>query len=216
MKKVIICGASGMVGGIVLRACLASSEIEKVYSIVRKPSGKTDSKLKEIVHKDFSDFSSIKEYFEGIDIGHFCVGVYTGQVDDDLFKKITVDFAKEFGNALKENSPNATLCFLSGAGADLKEKSRMSFAKYKGMAENHLMSQKTGKLYIFRPAYIYPVEKRKAPNFTYSISRKLYPLFKRVYSSGVITSQELANGMFKAGLSGAEKVILENNDIKKI
>lgn len=216
MKKIIITGASGMVGGIIVREALNSSEIEKVTSIVRKPSGQKHAKLEEVVHGDFNDYTKKNSHFKDQDAAYFCIGVYTGAVEDDKFKMITVDFAKSFGDAIKQNSPQAILCFLSGQGADLKEKSRMSFARYKGMAENYLMSLNLGGLHIFRPAYIYPVEKREEPNLAYRTYRKLYPVLKNIMPSSVITSEQLAKSIFRAGLNGAEKTILENEDIKKV
>ena len=154
--------------------------------------------------------------FENVDAAYFCIGAYTGKVPDDKFKVITVDFAKSFGDAIKQSSPQAILCFLSGQGADLKEKSRMSFARYKGMAENYLMSLDLGGLHIFRPGYIYPVEKRKEPNLAYRIYRSLYPVLNKIFPSAAITSEQLAKSMFKAGLEGTGKTILENEEIKKV
>lgn len=216
MKKIIITGASGMVGGIILREALNSSEIEKVTSIVRKPSGQQHDKLEEVVHDNFNDYKKINHLFENQDAAYFCIGVYTGAVSDDKFKMITVDFAKAFGDAVKQNSPQAILCFLSGAGADLKEKSRMSFARYKGMAENYLMSLNLGGLHIFRPGYIYPVEKREEPNLAYRIYRRLYPILNKLIPSSAITSEQLAKSMFRAGLYGTTQTILENEDIKQV
>lgn len=216
MKKIILTGATGMVGGIVQRECLAANEVEKVTSIVRRPLGATHPKLEEIIHKDFMDFSSIEEHFKEQDVAHFCIGAYTGAVPDEVFKKITFEFVQVFADTLKTHSPQATFCLLSGNGADQTEKSRVSFAKYKGMAENYLISKKFEQLYLFRPAYIYPVEKREEPNLMYRISRRLYPLLKAVYPSSAITSERLGKAMFKAGMSGASKMILENQDIKEV
>ncbi|MEO0469603.1 MAG: NAD-dependent epimerase/dehydratase family protein [Bacteroidota bacterium] len=214
MKKVLIVGATGMVGTIILRHCLESDTVASVSVISRRSLQINHPKLKEIIHDDFSDYSGLAHCFQDIDIAHFCIGVYTGQVPDAEFKKITVDYAIAFADAVKLHSSNAVLCFLSGAGADLTEKSRISFARYKGMAENYLLKRDFSELYIFRPAYIYPVEKRKEPNVSYRIFRSLYPLMKRIYSSSVITSEELGLAMFKAGLEGAPKSILENVEIK--
>jgi len=165
------------------------------------------------LHRDFSNYSNITHHFEEVNAAYFCIGAYTGAVDKNLFKKITVDFACAFADALKANSPNAVFCFLSGSGADQTEKSRIAFAKFKGIAENYLLDKNFERLYIFRPAYIYPVEKRKEPNITYSISRALYPLIKLFGKKGNIKSTELAQAMYKAGLYGAEKSILENQEI---
>lgn len=216
MKNVIITGATGMIGGIVLRECLNSAEIGKVISIVRRPSKLKHPKLKEVVHTNFMNYKGVEHHFKNIDTAYFCIGVYTGAIPDDKFKQITVDFTTVFADVLKQKSPNATFCLLSGQGADQTEKSRMSFAKYKGMAENYLIQQDFGDLYIFRPAYIYPVEQREEPNFMYKMYRKLYPALKNIFPSTVITSEQLGKGMFKAGIQGAEKMVLENQDIKKV
>ncbi len=216
MKKVIITGATGMVGGIILRECLDSSDIETVISLSRKPTGISHPKLQEVIHADFLDYTGLESHFKEVDIAHFCIGVYTGQVPDAKFKEITVDVTAAFAEMLFSNSPQATFCFLSGAGADPQEKSRMSFARYKGMAENHLIKRGFGRLFIFRPAYIYPVQKRKEPNITYRISRWLYPVLKSVMSTSVIPSETLGKAMFQAGITGAATTVLENEAIKNI
>ncbi len=216
MKKIIIAGASGMVGSIVLRECLDSPEVSEVTSLVRRSSGMNHPKLREIIHQDFLNFSEIKEHFAGQDIAHFCIGVYTGAVSDDKFKIITVDMAQSFADAVLEGNPNVTFCLLSGAGADPQEKSRVAFARYKGVAENYLIAKGFKGLNIFRPAYIYPVEKRLSPNLMYSLSRRLYPLLKNVMPGSVITSEELGKAIFKAGIEGANHGILENTAIKKL
>ncbi|NOU58530.1 NAD(P)H-binding protein [Marinifilum caeruleilacunae] len=212
MKNVIITGASGMTGGIVLEHCLESSEIDKVTSFVRKPSGIKHPKLKEIVLSNFLDYSEYVEEFKNVHAVYFCIGVYTGAVPDQIFREITVDYSNEFVDNLKAHSSNANFCFLSGGGADNSEKSRMSFARYKGMAENYMFAN-LNNAYTFRPGYIYPVKKRKEPNFSYRISRRLYPLIKLFGKNASIKSTELAYAMFKAGLRGTPKKVLENRDI---
>ncbi|MFC2101204.1 NAD(P)H-binding protein [Bacteroidota bacterium] len=215
-KNVIITGATGMTGSLVLQECLSSSEIEKATSIARHPSGITHEKLTEIIHNDFTDFSTIEAYFKNQDIAYYCIGVYSGTVPREEFSKITVDFTKAFAEKLKKHNPAATFCFLSGQGADQSEKSHIMFARDKGIAENFLINQKFGQTYIFRPAYIYPVSPRKEPNVGYRITRALYPVLKRIYPKGVITSKELAHAIFNTGLKGGNKTIIENQDIKRI
>ena len=205
-----------MVGGIVLRECLNSAEIGKITSMVRRPSGVNHPKLEEVIHPDFMSYEGAESHFENIDAAYFCIGAYSGAVPDDKFKQITVDFTTVFADALKQKSPKATFCLLSGQGADQAEKSRVPFAKYKGMAENYLIKQGFGNLYIFRPAYIYPVEQREEPNLMYRVSRKLYPFLKNILPSMLITSEQLGQAIFKAGIQGAEKMVLENQDIKKV
>ena len=216
MKKVLIAGSSGMIGGLILKHCLDSDQISEVILIIRKNSGLNHPKLRKIIHRDFTDFSPIVSVFQNIDTAFFCVGVYTGSVPDVEFKKITVDYAKAFADALKSQSPGATLCFLSGQGADKTEKSRISFARYKGMAENYLEKKSFSRLYIFRPSYIYPVEKRKEPNISYSIMRSLYPLIKLFGRNASIKSTELAEAMFHAGMNGFNQTIIENIEIFRL
>ena len=213
--KVIIAGGTGMVGELVLKYCLNSPKTTEVVSLVRKPATSNHPKLKEIIIRDFEDYAVYRDLFQKVEAAFFCIGVYTGQVRDALFRKITVDYAVAFANALAENSPQARLCLLSGAGADRTEQSRTAFAKYKGMAENQITALEL-EFYAFRPAYIYPVTPRPEPNFMYKISRTLYPLLKLLGEKFSIKSTELAEAMFKVGVAGAEKEILENKDILKI
>ncbi len=204
-----------MVGSLILEECLSSNEIEKVVSLVRRKSNKSHPKLHEVIIDDFTDYSAQQALFNNIDAAFFCIGVYTGQVPDQEFKTITVDYAVSFGEALKNNSPDANLCLLSGAGADRTEKSKTAFARYKGIAENKI-SKLDLNFYAFRPAYIYPVTPRKEPNILYSISRAFYPLIKLFGKNASIRSSDLAAAMFKVGMIGAEKEILENRDILEI
>lgn len=216
MKKVVIAGASGMICGIVLQHCLASTEIAEIISIVRKPSTVKHHKLKEVVLQNFIDYTSIQNSLTNCDIAYFCIGVYTGAVPDNEFKKITVDYTIAFADAMKQNSTNATICFLSGEGADRNEKSKIAFARYKGIAENYLINKAFQQLYIFRPAYIYPVQKRKEPNLFYAFLRFIYPVVKSLISKHSITSEQLGKVMFATGLKGSSINTFENMDIKKL
>lgn len=215
MKNAIITGATGMIGGLILDQCLESPDIGKVTAIVRKSTGISHEKLTEVIHMDFNDFSSIAPCFENQDIAWYCLGVYTGAVDRDTFRKITTDYTRAFAQTLKSQSPHSAFCFLSGMGADRSEKSRMMFARDKGAAENYLEEKGFEQLTIFRPGYIYPVTPRREPNLSYRIMRFLYPLYKRVHANGVIASIDLARAMFRAGLYGETKRVLENRDIRE-
>jgi len=210
--KAIITGGTGMIGNLILNHCLDSAKISEVISLVRKPKGTAHAKLKEVVVKDFTDYSQHQALFQNVDFAFFCIGVYTGQVEDELFKKITVDYAVEFASALKEKSPKSTFCFLSGGGSDRTEKSRTAFARYKGMAENQIHDLGLN-FHSFRPAYIYPVTARKEPNLMYRFSRTLYPVIKLFGDNVSIKSTELAAAMFNVAMNGADQEILENKDI---
>ncbi|MBC8173474.1 MAG: NAD(P)H-binding protein [Chitinophagales bacterium] len=214
MKNVIITGASGMIGGIILQNCLQNKDIKQVTSIVRKKSGIENPKLNEVIHTDFSDFSPISRQLKGYDICFYCIGVYTGEVNRDTFREITVDYTKAFAEVLRKENAKTTFCFLSGQGADRKEKSRLMFAKDKGIAENILLGLSFDQLYIFRPGYIYPVTPRKEPNLTYRMMRVLYKyILSKVYPQVAVTSEGLAKVMTHAGLYRGNKTTYENKDI---
>lgn len=215
MKKVLIFGANGMTGDLILQKCLQLNDINEVITITRKELQIKHPKLTSIIHDNFLNFDAITSNFENIDICYYCLGVYTGAVPNDLFFQITVDYTKVIADQLKFKSPNICFCFLSGMGADLTERSKMPFAKAKGMAENYLLKLGFEKLVIFRPGYIYPVTKRREPNFFYTLSRWLYPILKIMYPGIGLSSEQLASAMFKAGFITTPSVILENNAIKK-
>jgi len=216
MKRVIITGSNGMIGGLLLQMSLAADEVSSVTTLVRRSSGIVHPKLREIVHNDFLDYTSVEELFKNQDVCFFCIGVYTGQVPKDEFVRITVDFTKAFAEALKRFSPQAAFCFLSGGGADPKEKSRVLFAREKGKAENILLKLGFKATYIFRPGYIYPVTPRREPNFSYKVFRVLYKYVLAYVLPGVgITSEQLAAAMFDIGLHGGLKVIYENAELRK-
>ena len=149
------------------------------------------------------------------DVDHilFCVGVYTGAVPRDLFREITVDYPVELARKHLEANPKGSFSLLSGQGADRSEKSRMMFAEDKGAAENLLSTMYAGTFYTFRPGYIYPVEKRVEPNFSYKLSRSLYPLLKHLGPKFSITSHQLAEGIFTSVVRTPDQEILENHEI---
>jgi len=214
--KVLITGSTGMIGKIILDLCIQSDKVSEVVTIVRKSSNdQADNKCKELIINDFTTYDDRSELFQDVDVAFFCIGVYTGQVSDEEFKKIMVDYAVNFAKLLKKQSPNARYCLLSGAGADRTEKRRAAFGRYKGMAENQIAA--TGiEFYTFRPGYIYPVEKRKEPNMMYSVMRSLYPLVKLFGKNASIKSTELAEAMFLVGIKGGNQEIYENRDMLKL
>jgi len=215
MKSALITGSTGMIGNLVLQLCLENQDISAVTSLVRKPSGITHAKLIEIIIDDFSALDQDAGYLESIDIVYYCLGVYTGTVDREEFRKITVEYPETLAKVLCSKSSDITFCLLSGAGADRKETSRMMFAQDKGIIENRLSTMGFKAFHVFRPGYIYPVTPRKEPNLTYRLPRFLYPLIKLFGSNASIKSTELAASMFKVGLHGSDKEIFENRDILK-
>ena len=216
-KRLVIVGATGMVGGYALRYALDHPAVESVTAIVRKKLDISHPKLREVVHRDFADCSPLAETLAAQDAAIFCLGAYTGAVSDAELRTVTVDYPIEFARVLHASSPGAAFSFLSGSGADPTERSRMPFARYKGKAENALLAAGFPHVYIFRPAYIYPVEPRKEPNFTYRLLRRIYPVFRVLFPNQVIRADDLARAMVAAvvdetGQRGGP--VFENRDIR--
>jgi len=180
-KRLVIVGATGMVGGYVLRYALDHAAVGGVTAVGRKPTGITHPKLTEVLHQDFADCSGLAGALSGQDAAIFCLGAYTGAVSDADLRRVTVDYAVEFARVFHDSSPGATFEFLSGGGADPTGRSRMAFAQYKGEAENALTAAGFPAVYIFRPTYIYPVQPRREPTFNYRVLRAIYPVFRLLF-----------------------------------
>lgn len=215
IKNVLITGPTGMIGGMALEYALKRRDVGRVTIITRRKTGIKHKKLLEVIHEDFMDYSAISDHLRELDVVIYCIGVYTGGVPEKEHEHITVDFTKSFAKAVLNHSKALTFCFLSGAGADRKEKSRMIFARSKGKAENFLLKQKFKAVYFFRPGYIYPVKKRKEPNFGYKVYRFLWPVLGNIMPNMGINSDWLAHTMVDVGLKGNKKHTLENKDIRE-
>lgn len=215
MKKVIITGASGMIGGHILQQSLDNETVGQVISIGRKTLDIQHAKLVQVIHTDMEDYSAIAEHLKGVDACFYCIGVYTGSVPDDQFTKIMTDYPVQFGKAIKGASPEVVFCLLSGQGADQTEKSRFIFARSRGKAENQLKALNFSRFHTFRPGYIYPVVKRKEPNFSYKLFRFLWPVLRMLIPNMGVASDHLAAAMLKTGLEGHELEVFENRDIRK-
>ena len=219
LKRLVIVGATGMVGGYALRYALDHPSVGAATAIGRKPTGITHPKLNEVLHQDFADCSALAGALSGQDAAIFCLGVYTGAVPDAELRRITVDYAVEFARVLRGSSPNATFAFLSGAGADTTGRSRIAFARYKGEAEKALSAAGFPRVYMFRPGYIYPVQPRKEPNVSYRLLRALYPVFRVLFPNLVIRADDLARTMVDVAVRGAGEgrtLVLENRDIRHL
>src|SRR5580700_11439159 len=191
-KRLVIVGATGMVGGYALRYAIDHPLVAHVTVIGRRKLGISHPKLDQVLHQDFTDCSALAGVLSDQGGAVFCLGTYTGSVPDTELRKITVDYTVEFARVLRGSSPGAAFSFLSGNGADPTGRSRIPFARYKGEAENALLAAGFPHVYLFRPAYIYPVEPRKEPNFSYRLLRGIYPVFRVLFPNLVIRADDLA------------------------
>lgn len=215
-QNVVILGGTGMVGGLVLRQALDHEEVGRVTSIGRRSTGVVHSKLEEVIHDDLDDWSAIADVLRDQDAAIFCLGAYTGAVEDGELRRLTVDAVASFADAFHAVTQRAAFCLLSGAGADQSERSRVAFARYKGMAENKILGRGFDRVHLFRPGYIYPVSPRVEPSVMYRMMRAVYPLLERIYPMAGIRSDALASVMLDAAIGGTpehESPVFEHRDI---
>jgi uncharacterized protein YbjT (DUF2867 family) len=218
-KRLVIVGATGMVGGYALLCALDNSAVNSVTSIGRKALGISHPKLKEVLHQNFADCSTLADALLDQDAAVYCLGTYTGSVSDAELRAITADYTIEFARVLRNSSPNAAFSFLSGNGADPTGRSRLAFARYKGQAEKALLAAGFPRVYLYRPAYIYPVQPRKEPTFSYRLLRAVYPVFRLLFPNQVIRADELAWAMVNVVLRQTQErqdLVFENRDIRSM
>jgi uncharacterized protein YbjT (DUF2867 family) len=218
-NRLVIVGATGMVGGYALRYALDNSEVKSVTSIGRKTVGISHPKLEQVLHQNFANCSPLANVLSNQDAVVYCLGTYTGSVSDDQLRVITADYAIEFARVFRDSSPDAAFSFLSGNGADPTGRSRLAFARYKGQAEKLLLAVGFPRVYLFRPAFIYPVEPRKEPNFNYRLIRAIYPVFRVLLPNQVIRADDLARAMVDVVLRQTQErqgVVFENRDIRSM
>jgi uncharacterized protein YbjT (DUF2867 family) len=216
-KHLVIVGATGMVGGYGLRYALDHAAVGSVTSVGRRKLGISHPKLQELLHKNFADCSALADALSGQDAAVYCLGTYTGSVSDAELRAITADYTIEFARVLNSSSSNAAFSFLSGNGADPTGRSRLAFARYKGQAEKALLAAGFPRVYLFRPAYIYPVEPRKEPTFSYRMLRAVYPVFQVLFPNQAIRADDLARAMVDVVLRQTEEresLVFENRDIR--
>jgi uncharacterized protein YbjT (DUF2867 family) len=220
-KRLVMAGATGMVGGYALRYALGNPAVKSVTSIGRKRLGIRHPKLQEVVHENFADCSALADTLSEQDAAVYCLGTYTGSVSDAQLRVITADYTIEFARVLRRSSPNAVFSFLSGHGADPTGKSRFAFARYKGEAEKALEANGFPRAYLFRPSYIYPVEPRKEPNLSYRLMHAIYPVFRLLFPNQVIRADDLAWAMVDVVTTERQglvlrSLVLENRAVRDI
>jgi uncharacterized protein YbjT (DUF2867 family) len=217
-KNLVIVGATGMVRGYALRYALDHPAVGRATTIWRRRVGISHPKLKEALHQDFAECSTLAEVLSDQDAAIFCLGAYTGAVSDTELRTITVDYTIEFARVLHGSSPDVAFAFLSGSGADPTGRSRMSFARYKREAENALLARGFACVYIFRPAYIYPVTPRREPNFGYRLLRAIRHAFRVLSPNQVIRADDFRAMVDVAVREAGERrgLIFENRDIQAI
>lgn len=210
--RVIVTGATGMVGEGVLQVCLNRPEVEQVLIINRKPSGITHPKLKEIVHSDFFNLASTESQMVNVDACFFCLGVSSVGMKEEEYFKLTHTLTITFANALAKQNPNMTFCYVSGAGTDSTEKGKSMWARVKGKTENDLMKI-FKRAYGFRPGLLVPIKGMKNTLGFYKYLGWMIPIIRAMSPKFVCNLEDVGHAMINAATKGYEKNILEVPDI---
>jgi len=218
--KVLLFGATGMLGQGVLIECLKDPKVESVTTIGRSKTGRQHPKLREIEHKNMSDYSSIEDQLTGFDACFFCLGVTSNGKTEAEYRKVTYDITEAAGKTLSRLNPNMTIVFVSGAGTDSTEKGRIMWARVKGAAENVLLRLPFKAAYMFRPGLIQPMHGVKSRTKLYNIGitlfGPLFPVLKLLFPKYVLTTEWIGQAMIKAVEHGAPKKILDPWDIQQL
>lgn len=215
--KVLIFGATGMVGQGVLRECLRDSEVEQVVTVGRSATGIQHPRLREIVHRDMSNLIGIEADLAGFDACFFCLGVSSSGMKEADYERVTYGFTMAAAETLSGLNQGMTFIYVSGAGTDSSEQGRIMWARIKGKTENALLRLPL-EAYMFRPGLIQPLDgiRSKTPAYRvlYTLAKPLLPLLRRVLPNQVITTREIGRAMLAVARQGYEKRILETKDLR--
>lgn len=215
--KVLIFGATGMVGRGVLLECLRDPGVEAVVTLGRTATGLLDGKLREIVHPDLLNYAGMEETLTGFDACFFCLGVSSAGMKEPDYARITYDYTLAAAEILCRLNPGMTFVFVSGVGTDSTEKGRVMWARVKGRTENALL-QLPFHAYMFRPGFIQPMDgiQSRTPLYQkiYAVSRPLFPLFRSIFPNHVLTTRQIGQAMLSVARRGFPKRILEPGDIR--
>jgi uncharacterized protein YbjT (DUF2867 family) len=216
--RVILFGATGMVGQGVLRECLLDPDVEAVLAISRTPLGQSHEKLRVLIHDDFTNFTAIEAELWGYDACLFCVGITSVGMTEEAYRRITLDMTVAAAKAVLARNPGMKFLFVSGAGTD--SAGRSMWARIKGQAEDAILAMPFKGKYVFRPAFIQPLHgitsRTRLYRFFYIALAPLYPLLKRLFPRKVTTTEQMGRAMLAVAKHGAPKQVLENQDINAV
>ena len=209
----IVFGATGMVGEGVLFEALKHEDVESVLVVGRRSYPMKHPKLRELLHHDFFDYSSIEAELTGYNACFFCLGVSSVGMKEPEYTKITYDLTMQVASTLSRLNPDMTFCYVSGMGTDSSEHGRLMWARVKGRAENHLAKLSFKASYAFRPGLMKPTKGQRNVKPIFKVLGLLYPIWKALFPKSVCTLEELGLSMVHVVQAGYSKRILENVDI---
>jgi len=218
--KVILFGATGMVGQGVLRECLLDGSVESVLAIGRSPTGQRHAKLREIVHDDFLDYSAIESELTGYDSCFFCLGVSSVGMNEERYRHLTYDITLAAARTLARLNPQMVFVYVTGRGTDSTERGSLMWARIKGKTENDLLKLPFKAAYMFRPAGIQPLHGiRSKTGWVQAIyvgTAPLLSLLNRVAPKYMTTTEQVGRAMIAVARDGFPRPVLESEDINAV
>lgn len=215
--RVLILGATGMVGQGVVRECLRDPRITSVVTLGRRPSGNHDPKITDLVLPDVTDLSAVAGQLTGVDACFFCLGVSSVGMSEQDYTRVTYDLTIAIAHKLLDTSPGMTFIYVSGTGTDSTGEGRLMWARVKGRTENALLAMPFKAAYMFRPGVIQPLHGiRSSTTWTrlfYVVAGPLLTALRAALPRLIITTEQIGRAMIVAATSGAPVTRLENRDI---
>jgi uncharacterized protein YbjT (DUF2867 family) len=216
--KVILFGATGMVGQGCLRECLIDADVESVLAVGRSPTGQRHAKLREIAHDNFLDFSAIESRLAGFDACFFCLGV--SSVGMERYRHLTYDITMAAARTLSKLNPGMVFIYVTGRGTDSSEQGRLMWARVKGKTENDLLKLPFKAAYMFRPAGIQPLHDIRSKTAwvqaIYVAAAPLLTLLNRVAPKYMTTTEQVGRAMIGVARDGFPRPVLESEDINRV
>ncbi|MDF2921332.1 MAG: hypothetical protein K0R57_246 [Paenibacillaceae bacterium] len=214
--KVIVTGATGMVGEGVLHRCLIHQDVEQVLVISRKSCGISHPKLVEVIHPDFSDLRPAAAQLTGYDACFFCLGVSSVGMKEEEYTGLTYDLTMHMANLLAGANPEMVFCYVTGMSTDSSEQGKVMWARVKGRTENALLALPFRGAYMFRPGYIHPIKGLKHTHAYYRALSWLYHPLKLLMPNQLVTLAELGDAMIQLVKSGYPSPIINPKDIIRL
>jgi len=218
--RVVIFGATGMVGQGVLRECLRDEQVTRVLTVGRRPTGISHPKLAELVRRDFYDWSDADDALAGYDACFFTLGVSAAGMSEADYTRMTYDLTLASATTLARLNPGMTFIYVSGAGTDSTERGRMMWARVKGRTENALLRLPFKAAYMFRPGMIEAVDGVRPSNAlyrrSYAVLGPVIGLARRLFPNQVVTTAEVGRAMIRVARAGHPRPVLERGDIAAV
>jgi uncharacterized protein YbjT (DUF2867 family) len=218
--NVLIFGATGMVGQGVLRECLLDPDVMRVTAVGRSASGVRDPKLRDLVHADLWDYSSVEKELSGFDACFFCLGITSAGMKEADYERVTYGIAVAAAETLARLNPRMTFVYVSGAGTDSSEKGRIMWARVKGKTENAILRLPFKGAYMFRPGAIQPLHgirsRTSSYRVLYTLTKPLWPILRWAFPARILTTEQIGRAMLNVAISGAPKRVLESPDINAL